>query len=102
MALEIVIGIIGVGYLLLYLKNLIPEDHWLFSNMIMMFVPLIFIQAGAYMVSIATGSVQESIVTSFYVIMLWFARLFYAYVIFALFYVAINSFDFQRLRIKKR
>lgn len=102
MALEIIFGIVGIGFLLLYLKNQIPEDHWLFSNIVIMFVPLVLLQAGAYIASVATGTPQESIATSFYIIMLWFVRLFYAYVVFALFYVAINSFDFNRLRIKRK
>lgn len=102
MQTAIILGLGIVGFMLLYLKSQIKEEHWLFSNMIIMFIPLIFVLISGYSSSLATGTAQEGIVTSFYNLTLWFLRLFYFYVTMAITFKALNSFDFSRLKFKKK
>ena len=102
MQTAIILGLGIVGFLLLYMKSQIQEEHWLFGNLIIMFIPLIFVLISGYSSSLATGTAQEGIVTSFYTLTLWFVRIFYFYVTMAITFKALNSFDFSRLKLKKK
>lgn len=102
METAVILGMGLVGFMLLFLKSQIKEEHWLFSNFIVMFIPLLFVLISGYASSLASGTAQEGIVTSFYTLTLWFLRIFYFYVMMAITFKALNSFDFSRLKLKKR
>lgn len=88
----LMIGLGIFGFMLLMMFKFMEKEHWLFKLIIIFFIPMTFVSMGGLGISVSTGTNYENNATTFYKVMLWFIRLFYAYVFGAFIYSVLSHF----------